>query len=88
MLAHDTKEIKMLIDVVNTVNTDLNDFYDFGIHAHGCRDVARCEAKGCEIYEAIEVDSPAQYIIDDEADFAAQDQTGFIYKVHACTRRP
>jgi hypothetical protein len=78
----------MKIDVVNTVNTSLDSQYDFGIHAAGCADVQRAATRhGAETYCGIEAESPAAYIASDEADFAAQDQHGFTYRVFPCCKK-
>lgn len=45
----------MKVQVVNTTNTPLSRQYDFGIHAHGCRDVARAVRQGCTVDHEWEV---------------------------------
>ena len=78
----------MDLQIVNTVNTELNNSYDFGIHAYGCADVARVEKRfGVEVYSEFGVESPEAYIAEDEADFAAQGQTSFAYKVFPCCKK-
>jgi hypothetical protein len=80
--------MSVTLDIVNTVNTRLNNEYDFGIHKCGCADVGRAEARyGCEVYHGLTAESVEAYIAEDEADWAAQEQEGFIYRVFPCTRK-
>lgn len=70
---------------VNTVNTRLNDRYDFGIHAAGCADLTKGVAKQCQQYEH-DAASPAALVMALEYDLAADfgENPGFSFKVFPC----
>lgn len=83
-------------EIVNTVNTALNNRYDFAIHAAGCQDVARAKKQGCTVdaITAADVAGAEDWIREDLLDggFGEDDVADFIVAVlpcaHKATTRP
>lgn len=72
---------------VNTINSSLNREYDFGIHAAGCADLKRGEARNCRQYEH-EADS-AKVLVDElradlAEDFGEESAEMFSFRVFPC----
>jgi hypothetical protein len=87
-----TKGNTMNIQVVSTVNTDLSQKYDFGIHVAGCADVAKAKTRyGVTVYDSDL--TPVGYITESENDFNTEfgnepgSDTGLAYKIFPCCHK-
>ncbi len=74
---------------VNTVNTRLNNEYDFGIHAAGCADLKRGENRRTQQYahEAVTPEGLVQVLREDLAgDFGEDGAEGFVFRIFPCCK--
>jgi hypothetical protein len=71
---------------VNTVNSSLNNEYDFGIHAVGCSDLRRGRNLGCQKYAhyAFSAQELVDLLRDDLAGDFGDSAEGFTFKIFPC----
>lgn len=73
--------------VVNTVNTRLNNEYDFGVHKAGCRDAVKAGAMGCQLYDYAWAATAEEVVASERADLAGdfgESAAAFTFRVFGC----
>ncbi len=79
--------------VINTVNTSLNDKYDFGVHEAGCQDVERSVRLGCTVDAEYACFATAEEVVKDQQEdleaggFTAEQARGFTFRIFPCCAR-